>query len=134
LAEARQAEVGDQRATALGDQHVVRFEIAVNQPRLMRGGQPAPGVEEEADDLPPTPSSREEPLAERLSLHQIHGDEDAVAVRSDVVDGDHVRMRQTRHCLRLAQHAGARAASSTPRCGRNSLMATRLSRSGSRAT
>ena len=69
----------------------------------MRRRQSPRRVEEDLEDLPPAPLSLREPGGERPAFHQLHGEEDAVAVGADVVDGEHVRVREPGHGPRLAE-------------------------------
>jgi len=59
----------------------------------------------------PAPAARAgrglQPLAQRLRLHQLHGEEDVRAERPHVVDGHHVRVRDAGHGLSLAREVGA---------------------------
>ena len=82
----------------------------MDETRGMRRGQASAGLEQSAQHSLPGWFLAGEPLAQRPSLDQFHDDEDLVLVHADVVDGDHRRMRQTRHGARLALDAGARFA------------------------
>jgi len=53
-------------------------------------------------------AARAESLSERLALHVAHDEEDEAARRSDAVDGDDVRVRESRGRARLAHEAFAR--------------------------
>ena len=50
---ARQSEIDDPRTAVLVQQHVLRLEVAVHQPRRMRSRQPAPGGDEDVQHLAP---------------------------------------------------------------------------------
>jgi hypothetical protein len=74
----------------------------MNDVRRVRRRQPAPrGQEDVQDSTPGVP--RPEPVVQGLSLQELHCDEHVGTRVSDVVDGDHVRMREPRQGLRLAQ-------------------------------
>ena len=101
---ARQPEVDDAHAPVGADEHVVRLEVAVHQARGVRGGQAAPGIAHDGDDVTPR-ARRLEPALERLPLDVLHGDERLVVDGADVVHRHDVGMRQPRQRLRLAHQA-----------------------------
>jgi len=106
---AREAEVHDADAAVVADQHVVRFEVAVDHAGRVRRGEPFAGGDERAHDVAPRPLLARQPQRQRLALDQLHRDEHGLADRADVVDRDHVRMRQPGERLGLAQHPRRRA-------------------------
>ena len=110
--EAREAEVGDARAAVAADQHVVRLEVAMDEPGFVRGGEPARGVDEDARASRAT--ARGVAASHSRSVRPVdvlHRDQTLAAEPTDIVDRDHVRMREARHRLRLAR---ARRASRAP--------------------
>ena len=103
--EGDQPEVGHLHPTIPADEQVGRLDVAMNEADRVCGGEPAPGIEEGGDDLASARPLVLEPLGHRRALDEPHGDEHLPAFVADVVDGDHVRMRQARHRLRLAEQA-----------------------------
>ena len=103
-----EAEVGDAR---LGrgriDEHVLRLEVAMNQPCAMRRREPAAGRHEHRDHGLLTARRPATPRAQRAPLDVLHRQEDAARVLAEVVDGDDVGMADARHRLRLAHQADA---------------------------
>jgi hypothetical protein len=102
---ARQAEVGDARATIAGHQHVVGLEIAMHQAGDVRRVQAAAGAGERGDDLVPR-ARFGEPAPQGHALDVLHRNEQAIVGQADVVHGDHVGVREPSHRLRLAEQAG----------------------------
>ena len=105
---ARQSEIDDPGAAVLVQQHVLRLEVAVHQPRRMRSRQAPPRGDEDVQHLAPGARAGAEPALERPTAQEFHGQEDLPVEDADVVHGDHVRVRQPRHRLRLAQQARPR--------------------------
>jgi len=64
-------------------------------------GQPLPGGEEHVENLALTARFLLQPLAQRLPLDELHGDEDVVPEGAHVVHRDYVRVREPRQGLRL---------------------------------
>lgn len=108
-----QAEVGDLAgaslaAVVLGQDHVGRLEVAVQQALVVRRGQAAPGVDERREDLGPAPRTATQPLAQRRPSHQLHGEHHLLLrVVLDVVHGDDVGVAEPGHRPRLADQASA---------------------------
>ena len=101
------AEVGQLGGAVLPDHHVLRLEVAVDDPgpvgRLQRVQQPEPE--------PGGPFRAERPLAADQLLQgrrrdQLHDDEVLPAVVGDVVDGDHAGMAEPGRRPRLPRHPG----------------------------
>ena len=105
---AREAEVGHHDAPAATAQHVVRLEVAVHDPRGMRGREPAPRRHEGLEDLGRGPRRRPQPVGERLTVDELHGHVVAPARGAHLVHHDDVRMGQPRHRARLPQQSLAR--------------------------
>ena len=101
----REAEVHDAHRAVGGDHHVLRFEVAVDDPGAVRGRQPASRQAEDAEDLVARPALLIQPGRDRVAFDQLHRDEHAPVGGADVVDGHQVRMGQTRDRLRLAHQA-----------------------------
>ncbi len=99
---AREPEIGDHHATVVGDQHVVGLEVAMHQPGCMSGREPGAGLLHRRHHLAPAGRALE-PRAQRASLDELHREEHALAEHADVVDPDHVGVRELRHHLCLAE-------------------------------
>ena len=104
---AGEPEVGDLNATVVANQHVLRLEVAMHDADLVRGDQAAASRYEQLDDLAPAELVRVQPLAQRLTAHILHREEDVTFHAADVVDHDDVGVRQPRHCLCLTQQPRA---------------------------
>jgi hypothetical protein len=76
----------------------------VDQPGGVRRGEPAPGGHEGLEDGAHRPL-RAEPARQRRARDELHRDEELPFVLAYVVDRHHVRARQARHRLRLADQA-----------------------------
>ncbi len=109
----REAEVADKHPPVRADEHVRRFEVAVDQPGRVGRREPATGGEEDALDVAPAPRRLGEPLAEVDAVDELHGDEQLVAQLTDLIDLDDVGVGQAGHRLGLAEDPpaplGARA-------------------------
>ena len=90
----RQPEVDDPHATIGADDHVVRLEVAVHQAGFVRRGESLTGLAKDPEDLGPRSLGPVEPLTQILAGHQLHRDEGVALVLADLVDRDHVGMRQ----------------------------------------
>src|SRR5205807_8391284 len=83
---ARQPEVEHARSVVLTDPDVFRFEVTVkDSPRMRRREAPA-CLCEHAHDFGPRSWAIGEPIGERAPLDVLHGNEDLVPERPDVVD------------------------------------------------
>jgi hypothetical protein len=91
---AGEAEVEDADAAVAGDEDVVGLEVAVDEAGVVGGGQAGAGLAHDRHDLAPRPRLLLEPGAEGLAVDELHGEEHAVGVGADVVDGDDVGVRQ----------------------------------------
>jgi hypothetical protein len=101
----REAEVRDAHAAVASDEHVRRLEVPVDDLNGVRRGQTAPRLGENPDDLlPRTPLLREPPI-ERLSLDELHDDENLIFVSPHVEHGDHVGVREPSHRAGFAEQA-----------------------------
>ena len=74
----------------------------MDQPRGVRGREPAPGADERIRDLA-GPAHAAQPGGERHSIDVLHREEDLAGVDTDIVDADDVWMREARHRLGFAQ-------------------------------
>ena len=100
-------EVGHPHAAGVVDEDVVRLEVAVHDAGGVGGGQTLAGALEHVHHLAPRACAPRQPGPQGAPGHQLHGQEDLVGVGADVVDGDHVRVRQLPQGLRLAQEPPA---------------------------
>ena len=89
----------------LRDHDVAGLEVAVDQPRGVRGSQSVRRLCEDGEDLLPRAWALGEPVLEGAAVDELHGDEHAPLERARVVNGDDVRMRQLGHGLGFAQQA-----------------------------
>ena len=105
--EPRDAEVGEQHAAVLRDEHVRRLDVAVDDAGLVRGGECV--GEQRAHARRDLGEHRAAPLElaeQRLAADQLHHDERrivaVVAVAADVVDAQDVRVLERGRGARLA--------------------------------
>jgi len=112
----RQTEVDDLRlhvfATARvfggDDEHVVRLEVAMDDPKRMGRRERACALGEDAEHLRVGARLRRcEPRAKRLSLNELHRDErrSVGGEPAGIEDGHGVRMAELRHRARLAKQS-----------------------------
>ena len=100
-----EAEVADPDAPLPVDEDVVRLEVAVHDAGGVGRGQALAGAAIDVEHLAPAALRAGQPAAQGLPGHELHRHEDLVAVRADVEDSDHVRMRQLGQRVGLAQDA-----------------------------
>jgi hypothetical protein len=86
----------------LAHHHVVRLEVAVDEPGGVRRSEAPPDVEECSSDLRPAALRLLEPARERDAVDELHRDVDLALERADLVHRDDVGMRHLGHRLRLA--------------------------------
>ncbi|MCY1008945.1 hypothetical protein OV079_25985 [Nannocystis pusilla] len=103
VAEADQAEVDHADPAVAADQDVVGLDVAVDEAGRVRRRQAARRLGEHRRDLAPAPTLLREPCPKGHAGDELHGDEHLVAVEADLVDLDHVRVRQLGQRLGLAQ-------------------------------
>jgi len=77
----------------------------VDQPRIVRGGEPAAGGEQRRKHLGAS-RMRAEPAIQIGAVDQLHRDVVAVAIGADLVHGQHVRVLEPGHRARLAEQPG----------------------------
>jgi hypothetical protein len=104
-----EAEVGHLRLSIAVEEDVLRLEVAVDQAGVVGGGEAAAGSNELLEDVGPGARSGAQPLAERVSLQVLHGDEQAAVGGAHVVDGDDVRVGGAGQGAGLAQESLAQA-------------------------
>ena len=105
LRRAGEAEVHHAHRSVAPDHHVLGLEVAVHEPGRVRGREPRARRDEHVADLRARPRRCRQPGRQRLAVDELHREEDAVLDLARVVDRDHVRVRQARDRLRLAQQA-----------------------------
>jgi len=120
---AGEPEIGDTHAAIAADEHVVGFEVAVQQADRVRRHQAARRLVKHLEDLAPRPRPALQPRRQRVALDELHRDVDVLAVRPrggdartcagrrgspDVVDRDDVRVVELGDRLGLALQARAR--------------------------
>ena len=103
---AREPEVGDDRAAVTRDEHVLRLDVAMDEPGLMRGGDAVGGTEETCEDLVAI-ARLVGPLPQRHAVDELHREPDFFAFGPDVVDVADVRMREPRERLGFANEPRA---------------------------
>ncbi len=105
-----QAEVGDLDQAALGDQHVLRLDVAVDQPGPVGGAE---GGEHRLQDVQRGPDGERAAVAQQVAQgaagHVLHGEENVSAVRALVEDVHHVGVGELGDRLGLADEAGGEA-------------------------
>ena len=103
---ARDAEVRDLRAALLGEQHVLRLDVAMDETLLVREGERPRDLERELDGLPL--GQRGLALDQRLqvlALDVLEDDELAAVLLTAVDHGHDVGMRELRHGAGLPAEA-----------------------------
>ena len=107
----RQTEVADENAAVARHQDVLGLDVAVNDIQLVGRPETTSHLQVEIDD-PPVIGARlrlTHPARHRAAVDQLRDDIDLPVDSADVVNGQHVGMRQRRQQLRLAQEAIAPA-------------------------
>ena len=77
----------DHAGAILADQDVVGLDVAMDEPRAMRGGEPGRGLAHDAEDIPPRPVAVD-PGAQRCPGDELHHDVHGALVLLGVVDRD----------------------------------------------
>ena len=94
LLQLRDSEIEDLEPPALGDEEVLRLQIAVDDARFVRRGQTVRQLHGEVEYLRRRQRAVAERRAQRPPLQQLADDERLAVVLADVVDRDDVRMVQ----------------------------------------
>ncbi|MCY1011626.1 hypothetical protein OV079_39910 [Nannocystis pusilla] len=102
----RQAEVEHARAAVLADDDVVGLDVAVDHAARVGRLQARADLHEHRQHRPPVARRVGQPLAQGAAVDQLHGDVDPALDRTDLVDLNHVRVRQPGERLGLALEAG----------------------------
>ena len=104
---AGQTEVHDPHLAVTGQHGVFWFEIAMDQARDVRRCEAACGGQENFQNLAPRPRRCVDPELQGSTRHELHGHEHVVAEGADVIDDDHIRVRQASGRLSLPKQAHA---------------------------
>ncbi len=99
----RDSEVRDSRATIESDEDVVGLDISMHEPCGVRGGEPACSLRDHAKELGFRALHR--PFAQRAPSQVLHHEIARLAVATDLVHGDDVRMIQASERFRFANEA-----------------------------
>ena len=98
-----QAEVHDLQVAVRRYEHVLRLDVPVHDPGRVRGGQPGQQRHHDGQRLARgEPATLVEQVPQGPARQILHGQVQVRPVAALVVDGDHVRMREPRHGLGLA--------------------------------
>ena len=100
-----EAEVEDLDQTLGGDHHVVRLEIAVDDPFLVRRGEAMGDLRRDRNQPAQRGKSLFDPRREAPAEDELHRDVGEALVLADLVNGDDVRMVQGRGGARLLSEA-----------------------------
>ena len=109
LVGARQPEVHHPHATVCTEHHVVRLEVAMDQPLGVRRTKAGAGGHEHAENVSPRTRLLRHPCREGVALHELHRHEHALLVDTDIVHGHDVGIVDAGERLRLALKACPRA-------------------------
>ena len=106
----RDAKVGDQRpAGARFEQNVVRLHVAVDDAASVRVGERPRHLAQHARGFGGRQGTAgTQPLAQRLAVDVAHDEEDEAIRLADAMNGDDVRVRESRGHARLAEESFAR--------------------------
>ncbi len=85
--------------------HVLRLQVAVDDPPRVRGREPLGDLRGESEQPSRRQGTAVQGLAEALPFHELHHDVRDAPFASDVVDGDDVRMAERRRRARLELEA-----------------------------
>ncbi|MFT3764449.1 MAG: hypothetical protein QM820_02865 [Minicystis sp.] len=108
LGPAHEAEIEHAHAPVVPDHGVVGLEIAVHEALLVGREEAPPGLRIDLDHLAVRAWARGPPRAEGLPGDELHRDEDLTVGDADLVDRDHVGVRELGERLRLPEEAGVR--------------------------
>ncbi len=94
LAQLRQPEVENLHPPVVGDEHVLRLDVPVDDAFLVRGGQACRHGDPIFDRLSRHQRAVSEHVAQRLALQEFADDVRTALVRAGVVDGENVGVVQ----------------------------------------
>ncbi len=100
-----EAKIKDLDRSIAGDHDVLGLDVAMDDARVVRDGEPDRDVARDAHRLRDSERPRGDPRAQRLSAHELHRDERAALVLARVVDGREARVCDRGRGARLAQKA-----------------------------
>ena len=103
-----EAEVEQLRAPLVRHEDVLRLQVPVNDPLLVRRGQSLCDLRGEVDRLAGAKRALPEAYAQRLAFEELHDGVRGLAVPPEIVDGEDVRVREGRNRAGLALEAGQR--------------------------
>ena len=101
----RQPKIEHANTPIVSHEHVVGLEVAMHEPRGMRGAQPSAGLQKSAQHVTRFARSALQPLLQRATLDVLHRDEDLIFEHANVVNRNDVRMRQAGHRLCFSEQA-----------------------------
>ena len=104
----RQAEVEDLQVAVSGDEEILGLQVAMDDALPVRGGETPGNLERVVHSLLLRDRTGVELPAQRLPLEKLHHGVGDTRLRSEVEDGQDVRMRERRDRFRLALEAGPR--------------------------
>jgi len=97
----RESEVQDLHLTVGADEHVFRFQVAMHDALVMRGGEAARDVAGELQRFLLRQCASRQSIAERLALKEFSHRERRPVDAAEVVDRENIRMRERRDGFRL---------------------------------
>ena len=106
--ELRQSEVRDLGLARGGDQDVLGFQVPVDDPLFVRVVNGSGHLVQKLHLAPKVDRIPFQEPAQRVALHELHHQVEAAGLLTEVVDRNHVRVGQPRHCLRLPEEPVAR--------------------------
>ena len=113
---ADETEVADESAAVAVDEDVVGLDVTVHEAGRVGGAQAATGGDAQVDRTAAIVGR--EVACEAFAIDELHRDEQLVADGAGVVDGDDIRVAQSRHRAGLGAQARAPSAGDGFGCGR----------------
>jgi hypothetical protein len=101
-----QSEVDDAYSPVRSHHDVARLDVAVHDSQAMGGRQPQRCLAEHGEDLTDGPVTNLQPRAQGHPLDGFHGQEGFIAACSNVVDRNHMRIRQRRQGTPFGEKPG----------------------------
>src|SRR5262249_59798606 len=105
LDELGEPEIQDLHAAVRGEEDVLGFEVAVDDPLVMSRGEAVRDAERVLDELALRQPAASQALPQRLSFEQLRNDEGCAVLGADVVDDEDVGMAQSANRLDLLLEA-----------------------------
>ena len=103
----RQAEVQNLNQPAIGQHHVLRFQVAMKDAQRMRRLQAVRNLDAHRKHQLQAGRPALDQLVQRLARHVLHHDESLIAVFAHLIDSANIRMLDRRSQPCLAQHSRA---------------------------